>query len=96
MRAAVAVLFAVLSVAVGTGGQDKKEEKPAPKLDGTYLLVAVEFDGEKQAEEFVTKQHEAERTGKFAACGVAGNEPTCLRKAVHYVGVLNFLPRRNP
>jgi uncharacterized protein (TIGR03067 family) len=61
MRAALlAVGLVILATADGTG-QDKKEVK----LDGTYIIVGLEFGGEKIPAEFIEKAPEAERTIKI-------------------------------
>ncbi|WP_439626656.1 TIGR03067 domain-containing protein [Gemmata sp.] len=51
-------IAAVLVAGLGLAAEDKK----AAKLDGTYLLVGVEANGEKIPAEFITKQPEADRT----------------------------------
>jgi uncharacterized protein (TIGR03067 family) len=85
MRALLAASFAVIAVGLSTGaGSGKDDKKPAPKLEGTYLIVGMEMSGEKIPAEFVTKAPEADRTivikdGKLIATK-GGKEDTVAYK----------------
>lgn len=54
-------LFGIAVVLVACGGL-VAEDKKAAKLDGTYLVVGLEANGEKLPAEFFEKKSEAERT----------------------------------
>jgi uncharacterized protein (TIGR03067 family) len=54
-------MVVVLAASVGFA-QDKKDDKKPAKLDGKYLLVGIEINGEKLPAEFFDKTPEADRT----------------------------------
>jgi uncharacterized protein (TIGR03067 family) len=57
-----AVLVLVVFAAGGVcAGQDKKAGKESPKLDGEYLIVAMEMEGEKMPDDVLAKWKEADR-----------------------------------
>ena len=60
MRHAFGIVV-VLTAAVAFA-QDKKDDKKPAKLDGKYLITAMEFGGEKIPADFLEKAPEAERT----------------------------------
>src|SRR5438874_11776201 len=53
-------MVAVLSAACGLAAA--QEKKDPPKLDGTYLIVAMEMGGEKLPADLIDKAPAAERT----------------------------------
>jgi uncharacterized protein (TIGR03067 family) len=57
------VLGMLVVLAAGVGfAQDKKDDKKPAKLDGKYVIVGMEFGGEKIPAEFLDKAPEADRT----------------------------------
>jgi len=60
MRAAFGMVV-VLTASIGFA-DDKKDDKKPAKLDGKYLITAVEIGGEKFPDDLITKGSDAERT----------------------------------
>jgi uncharacterized protein (TIGR03067 family) len=54
------------ALAVAAGGQEKKPDAKAEKLDGTYLIVGFEQGGVELPEEVLKASPEASRTVKIA------------------------------
>jgi uncharacterized protein (TIGR03067 family) len=59
MRAMLGMAAVLLAAGGLATAQDKKD---APKLDGTYLIVAMEVGGEKFPADLIDKAPEADRT----------------------------------
>lgn len=59
MRALLGVMAGLLVAAAVANGQEKKD---LPKLDGTYLIVGLEVNGDKLSAELFDKSPEADRT----------------------------------
>jgi uncharacterized protein (TIGR03067 family) len=66
----VSLLFAAATIEARTD-----DKKAVPSLDGTYLIIGMEENGEKAPSDYFTKQPEADRT-----IVIKGDKLTAMRK----------------